>query len=114
MTQTAHAIRYGKAARTLIMGTRGVIAAGHPLASLAGLKIMQRGGNAVDAALAAGFVLAVVKHEACGLGGDLFSLVYMKDEGKVTALNASGPAPATPPSRGSRAAASMPFPPPVP
>ncbi len=93
MSQPAHEIRYGKAARTLVMGTRGVIAAGHPLASVAGLKIMQQGGNAVDAAVAAGFVLAVVKHEACGLGGDLFSLVYMKDEGKVRALNASGPAP---------------------
>lgn len=93
MSQPLHEIRYGKAARTLIQGTRGVIAAGHPLASLAGLRIMQRGGNAVDAAVAAGFVLAVVKHEACGLGGDMFSLVYMKDEGKVRALNASGPAP---------------------
>ena len=93
MSQPVHEIHYGKAARTLVMGTKGVIAAGHPLASLAGLGIMQRGGNAVDAAVAAGFVLAVVKHEACGLGGDMFSLVYMKDEGKVRALNASGPAP---------------------
>lgn len=93
MSQALHEIRYGKAARTLVMGSRGVIAAGHPLASVAGLRIMQRGGNAVDAAVAAGFVLAVVKHEACGLGGDMFSLVYMKDEGKVRALNASGPAP---------------------
>ncbi len=93
MAQPTHEIHYGKAARTLVMGTKGVIVAGHPLASLAGLKIMQQGGNAVDAAVAAGFVLAVVKHEACGLGGDLFSLVYMKDEGKVRALNASGPAP---------------------
>ncbi len=93
MSQDTHEIRYGKAARTLIMGNNGVVAAGHPLASVAGLKMMQRGGNAVDAAVAAGFVLAVVKHEACGLGGDLFSLVYMKDEGKVRALNASGPAP---------------------
>lgn len=93
MTQTPHQIRYGKAARPLVMGARGVIASGHPLASLAGLKVLQQGGNAVDAAVAAGFVLAVVKHEACGLGGDLFSLVYMRDEGKVHALNASGPAP---------------------
>ena len=93
MSHSLHEIHYGKASRTLIQGTRGVIAAGHPLASLAGLGIMQRGGNAVDAAVAAGFVLAVVKHEACGLGGDMFSLVYMKDEGKVRALNASGPAP---------------------
>ncbi len=93
MSQPKHEIHYGRAMRPLTMGTNGVITAGHPLASLAGLKIMQRGGNAIDAALAAGFVLAVVKHEACGLGGDLFSLVYMKHEGKVRALNSSGPAP---------------------
>src|SRR4029079_12172105 len=51
-------------------------------------------GNAVDAALATSFALAVVKPQACGLGGDLFSLVYMNGTGKVEALNASGPAPA--------------------
>ncbi len=93
MSQDTHEIHYGKAARALVMGSHGVVAAGHPLASVAGLRMMQQGGNAVDAAVAAGFVLAVVKHEACGLGGDLFSLVYMKDEGTVRALNASGPAP---------------------
>ncbi len=93
MSHPLHEIHHDKAARTLIMGSKGAIAAGHPLASLAGLRIMQRGGNAVDAAVAAGFVLAVTKHEACGLGGDLFSLVHMKGEGKTRALNASGPAP---------------------
>ena len=93
MADGAHEIRYGKAARPLVMGRRGVIASGHALASASGLEMLRRGGNAVDAAVAAGFVLAVVKHEACGLGGDLFSLVYMKEEGKTAALNASGPAP---------------------
>ncbi len=47
----------------------------------------------MDAALAASFVLAVVRPQACGVGGDLFSLVLIKDKGKVEALNASGPAP---------------------
>ncbi len=47
----------------------------------------------MDAALAASFVLAVVRPQACGVGGDLFSLVLMKNKGKVEALNASGPAP---------------------
>jgi gamma-glutamyltranspeptidase/glutathione hydrolase len=63
------------------------------LASLAGVRVMEEGGNAVDAALATSFVLAVVKPEACGLGGDLFALVHMSKGGKVEALNASGPAP---------------------
>ena len=57
-------------------------------------KILQEGGNAVDAVLAAAFVLAVVKPETSGPGGDLFALVSMKKTGKVEALNSSGPAPA--------------------
>ena len=48
----------------------------------------------MDAALAAAFVMAVVKPETSGPGGDLFALVYMKKTGKVEALNSSGPAPA--------------------
>lgn len=90
----SNAIQHLKAARPLIMGQQGVIASGHPLASLTGMKILQSGGNAVDAAVAAGFSLAVLKPEACGVGGDLFALVFMKKTGKVEALNASGPAPA--------------------
>jgi gamma-glutamyltranspeptidase/glutathione hydrolase len=77
-----------------MMGQNGMLCAGHPLASLAGIRVLQEGGNAVDAALAAAFVMAVVKPEASGCGGDLFALVYMKKTGKVEALNSSGPAPA--------------------
>jgi gamma-glutamyltranspeptidase/glutathione hydrolase len=70
-----------------------MVASGHHLASLAGMRVLQEGGNAVDAALATSFTLAVVKPDACGVGGDLFALVYMQDKGRVEALNASGPAP---------------------
>jgi gamma-glutamyltranspeptidase / glutathione hydrolase len=87
-------MNFQKAARPLVMGQNGAISSGHYLASLAGIKIMQEGGNAVDAALAAAFVMTVVRPETCGPGGDLFALVYMKKTGKVQALNASGPAPA--------------------
>ncbi|HEX2242195.1 MAG TPA: gamma-glutamyltransferase, partial [Gammaproteobacteria bacterium] len=76
------------------MGLNGMVSSGHALASLTGIKILQEGGNAVDAALAAAFVMAVVKPEASGPGGDLFALVFMKKTGKVEALNSSGPAPA--------------------
>jgi gamma-glutamyltranspeptidase/glutathione hydrolase len=87
-------MNFTKAARPVIMGQNGVVSSGHPLASLAGVKILQEGGNAVDAALAAAFVSAVAKPETSGPGGDLFALVFMKKTGKVEALNSSGPAPA--------------------
>jgi len=87
-------MKFAKAARPVIMGQNGLVSSGHQMASLAGVKILQEGGNAVDAALAAAFVMSVVKPETSGPGGDLFALVYMKKNGKVEALNASGPAPA--------------------
>jgi len=87
-------MNFQKAARPLIMGRNGVISAGHYLASLAGVKVMQEGGNAFDAALAAAFVMTVARPETCGPGGDLFALIYTKKDHKVRALNSSGPAPA--------------------
>ena len=87
-------MNFEKAARPLVMGRNGLVSSGHYLASLAGVKVLQEGGNAVDAALAAAFVMTVVRPETCGPGGDVFALVCMKKSGKVTALNSSGPAPA--------------------
>jgi gamma-glutamyltranspeptidase/glutathione hydrolase len=87
-------MNFTKAARPVVMGRNGMVSAGHHLASLAGVNILQEGGNAVDAALAAAFVMAVVKPEASGAGGDVFALIFMKKTGKVEALNSSGPAPA--------------------
>lgn len=87
-------MNFEKAARPVVMARNGSVASGHYLASLAGVKVLQEGGNAVDAALAAAFVMTVVRPETCGPGGDLFALVHMKNAGKVEALNASGPAPA--------------------
>jgi gamma-glutamyltranspeptidase/glutathione hydrolase len=87
-------MNFEKAARPLVMGANGLVSSGHYLASLAGVKILQEGGNAIDAALAAAFVMTVVRPETCGPGGDLFALVHMKNSGQVEALNSSGPAPA--------------------
>ena len=87
-------MKFTKAARPVAMSQHGMISSGHALASLAGVKILQEGGNAVDAVLAAAFVSAVVKPETSGPGGDLFVLISMKKTGKVEALNSSGPAPA--------------------
>ena len=86
-------MKFGKAARPVVMGRNGMIASGHYLASLAGARILQDGGNAVDAALATSLALSVVAPETSGPGGDIFVLLYMKKTGKVEALNASGPAP---------------------
>jgi len=93
MNSSPPVLNHLPAARPVLMGCNGMVSSGHHLASLSGVKALQEGGNAVDAALAASFVLAVVRPQACGVGGDLFSLVRMKDKGKVDALNASGPAP---------------------
>src|SRR4029434_4175358 len=87
-------MKFTKAARPVIMGQNGMVSSGHQLASQAGVSVLREGGNAADAALAAAFVMAVVKPETSGPGGDLFALVYMRKTGKVEALNSSGPAPA--------------------
>ena len=79
--------------RPMIMGTKWLITADHPLAVQAGAAVLEAGGNAVDAAVAANLVMAVVRPHMCGLGGDLFALVYMAKEGKLKALNATGRSP---------------------
>ncbi|MFQ5912683.1 MAG: gamma-glutamyltransferase [Nitrospinota bacterium] len=78
--------------RPLVMGRRGVVASGHHLASLAGVEMYLKGGNAADAAIAAAAALAVVRPHACGIGGDVFLLVATSG-GSVHAINGSGPSP---------------------
>ena len=75
------------------MSAHGMVSTGHSLASFEGLRILLEGGNALDAALAAAFVLSVVKSYHCGLGGDAFLLYYSAKDRKVHALNGSGRAP---------------------
>ncbi|MGH2531656.1 MAG: gamma-glutamyltransferase [Thermomicrobiales bacterium] len=73
----------------------GMVAAAHPLVTQAGVAILERGGNAVDAAVAAGLVAAVVMPEMCGLGGDLFAIVHAPglNGGQSLAIHGSGIAP---------------------
>ncbi|MFI4974258.1 MAG: gamma-glutamyltransferase family protein [Caulobacterales bacterium] len=59
-----------------VLARGGMVAAAHPLTVATGLEILQRGGNAVDAAVAAALTASVVMPEMCGLGGDLFAIVY--------------------------------------
>lgn len=77
-----------------IRGTGGAIVAGHPLAVAAGTRILDRGGNAVDAAIATAAAVAVVRPHMCGVAGDGFLLIYDARSRAVSALNAGGPAPA--------------------
>ncbi|KAA8769369.1 gamma-glutamyltransferase family protein [Burkholderia pseudomallei] len=71
---------------------RNVVSTSHPLAAQAGLRMLWKGGNAVDAAIAAAAAITVVEPVSCGLGGDAFALVW--DGAKLHGLNASGVAPA--------------------
>jgi len=79
--------------RAVAMGTKGMVASAHGLASLAGINILQRGGNAVDASIATNAVLNVTQPHMCGMGGDVFYLIYWAKSGEVLFLNGSGRAP---------------------
>jgi gamma-glutamyltranspeptidase / glutathione hydrolase len=76
--------------RSVVYGRNGMIATSQPLASVAGLKALQDGGNAIDAAVTAAAVLAVVEPSMTGIGGDLFAIVYDARTKTLRALNASG------------------------
>ena len=73
-----------------VSGFGGTAVTPHHLATVAALVILERGGNAVDAAVAANAVQGVVAPETCGIGGDLFALVSVPDGGDPLALNSSG------------------------
>lgn len=80
--------------RPTTLATEGMVATPHYLASVAGLRVLQEGGNAVDAAVAANAVLTVVYPNQCSLGGDAFFLIWEPREQRLLALNGSGRAPA--------------------
>jgi gamma-glutamyltranspeptidase/glutathione hydrolase len=82
------------ATRSVVLARNGLIATSQPLASAAGLRVLQNGGNAVDAAVTAAMVLSVVEPTMNGVGGDLFAIVYSAKDRKLYGLNASGRAPA--------------------
>jgi len=79
--------------RSSVHGKGGIVATSQPLATAAGLEILAKGGNAADAAVAAGAALNVTEPTSTGIGGDMFALFYSADTKRVTALNGSGRAP---------------------
>lgn len=78
------------AGRSAVYAPNGVIATSQPLATSAALLALQNGGNAIDAAVTAAAVLAVVEPNMTGMGGDLFAIVWSAKEKKLFGLNASG------------------------
>src|SRR5437016_6840992 len=80
--------------RPELRGTFGMVASTHWLASAAGMAMLERGGNAFDAAVATGFALQVVEPHLNGPGGDLPAVVYSAERDEVLVLCGQGPAPA--------------------
>jgi gamma-glutamyltranspeptidase / glutathione hydrolase len=87
---------YGWAAqsRSEVMAANGMVATSQPLAAQAGLEVLLRGGNAIDAAVATAGVLSIAEPMMVGVASDLFAVVYIAKDHKVYVLNASGTAPA--------------------
>ena len=79
--------------RSAVMSRGGMVATSQPLAAQAGVEMLRRGGNAIDAAIAAAAALNVVEPMSTGLGGDAFALIYLGRSRELKALNASGRSP---------------------
>ncbi|GAB3328997.1 gamma-glutamyltransferase [Larkinella ripae] len=79
--------------RSPVLARHGMVATAHPLASQVGLDILKQGGTAVDAAIAANAALGVLEPNNCGIGGDLYAMVWSAKDRKLYGLNASGRSP---------------------
>lgn len=79
--------------RSTVLATNGMAATSQPLATAAAIRMLQRGGNAIDAAIVANAVQGVVEPASCGVGGDLFAIVWDAKSKKLYGLNASGRSP---------------------
>ena len=87
-----HGVKYA-AHRPVVLGARGMVVAGQPLAAGAGIAALQAGGNAVDAAVATAAALGVVEPNMSGLGGDGFIMIHRREAGTTEVVNGTGAAP---------------------
>jgi gamma-glutamyltranspeptidase / glutathione hydrolase len=92
MAQSPHGVNF-EAYRPVVMGRNGMVCSGHPLASQAGISVLQKGGNAVDAAIATAAALNVVEPLMSGIGGDGFIMAYWKEANRIAVSNGTGAAP---------------------
>ena len=81
------------ATRSEVLAQNGMACTSQPLATQAAIDILKQGGNAIDAAIAANAVNTVVEPMSCGIGGDLFAIVWSEEDKKLYGLNASGRSP---------------------
>lgn len=85
--------RAGGAGRSVVIAPHGMVAASQPLAAQVGLDVLKSGGNAIDAAIATNAALGLMEPMSCGVGGDLYALVWDAKSKKLYGLNASGRSP---------------------
>ncbi len=81
------------ASRSEIIAPHGMAATSQPLATQVALDILKAGGSAVDAAIAANATLGLMEPTGCGIGGDLFAIIWDAEKGELSGLNASGRSP---------------------
>jgi gamma-glutamyltranspeptidase / glutathione hydrolase len=79
--------------RSVSVAQNGMVATSHPLAAQIGLEILKKGGNAVDAAIATSAAMGLMEPTSCGIGGDLYAIIFEAETQKLFGLNASGRAP---------------------
>jgi gamma-glutamyltranspeptidase/glutathione hydrolase len=88
-----HRVTGGFATRSEVLARNGIAATSHPIATQVALDVLKKGGTAVDAAIAANALLGLVEPTGCGLGGDLFAIVWDATARALRGLNASGRSP---------------------
>jgi gamma-glutamyltranspeptidase/glutathione hydrolase len=82
-----------RSGRSVVMAPHGIVATSQPLAAQVGLEILRKGGNAVDAAIATNAAIGLMQPMSCGIGGDLYAIVWDAKTQKLYGLNGSGRSP---------------------